>query len=180
LSSLKEASAKPARASGSRHSSSAARTALTFWADRYDRELTDIFAIQDEITHAIVDQLKVKLLPQEKKSIKQTRTDNVEAYTFYLRGRQFIERRSKVYYQLARQMFAEAAKLDPLYARAYAGIADCDSFLYLHYHVEDVAIEDILATSAKALALDSGLAEAHASRGLALSVEKRYDEATVE
>jgi adenylate cyclase len=79
------------------------------WADRYDRELTDIFAIQDEITHAIVDQLKVKLLPQEKKSIKQTRTDNVEAYTFYLRGRQFMERRSKVYYQLARQMFAEAA-----------------------------------------------------------------------
>src|SRR6476660_2777884 len=150
------------------------------WADRYDRDLTDIFAIQDEITHAIVDQLKVKLLPQEKKSIKQTRTDNVEAYTFYLRGRQFMERRSKVYYQLAGQMFAEAAKLDPLYARAYAGIADCDSFLYLHYHVEDVAIGDILATSARALALDSGLAEAHASRGLALSVEKRYDEATAE
>src|SRR6266446_7916173 len=150
------------------------------WADRYDRDLTDIFAIQDEITHAIVEQLKVKLLPQEKKSIKQTPTDNVEAYTFYLRGRQFIERRSKRYYQLARQMFAEAAKLDPLYARAYAGIADCDSFLFLHYHVEDVAIEDILATSAKALALDSGLAEAHASRGLALSVEKRYDEATAE
>src|SRR5438128_392628 len=150
------------------------------WADRYDRDLTDIFAIQDEITHAIVDQLKVKLLPQEKKSIKQTRTDNVEAYTFYLRGRQFMERRSKVYYQLARQLFAEAARLDPLYARAYAGIADCDSFLYLHYHVEDVAIEDILATSAKALALDSGLAEAHASRGLALSLEKRYDQATAE
>src|SRR6266581_3088018 len=150
------------------------------WADRYDRELTDIFAIQDEITHAIVEQLRVKLLPQEKKSIQQTPTDNVEAYTFYLRGRQFMERRSKAYYQLARQMFAEAAKLDPLYARAYAGIADCDSFLFLHYHVEDVAIEDILATSAKALALDSRLAEAHASRGLALSVEKRYDEATAE
>ena len=60
-----------------------------------DRDLTDIFAIQDEITHAIVDQLKVKLLPQEKKSIQQTPTDNVEAYTFYLEGRQFIERRSK-------------------------------------------------------------------------------------
>src|SRR6267143_3083874 len=73
------------------------------WAGRFDRDLTDIFAIQDEITRAIVDQLKVKLLPQEKKSIKQTRTDNVEAYTFYLRGRQFMERRSKVYYQLARQ-----------------------------------------------------------------------------
>jgi adenylate cyclase len=150
------------------------------WAARFDRDLTDIFAIQDEITHAIVEQLKVKLLPQEKKSIKQTPTDNVEAYTFYLRGRQFMERRSKAYYQLARQMFAKAVELDPLYARAYAGIADCDSFLFLHYHVEDVAVEDILATSAKALALDSGLAEAHASRGLALSLEKRYDEATAE
>ena len=103
------------------------------WAARFDRDLTDIFAIQDEITHAIVEQLKVKLLPQEKKSIKQTPTDNVEAYTFYLRGRQFMERRSKAYYQLARQMFAKAVELDPLYARAYAGIADCDSFLFLHY-----------------------------------------------
>jgi adenylate cyclase len=150
------------------------------WAARFDRDLTDIFAIQDEITHAIVEQLKVKLLPQEQKSIKRTPTDNVEAYTFYLRGRQFTERRSKAYYQLARQMFAKAVELDPLYARAYAGIADCDSFLFLHFHVEDVVIDDILATSAKALALDSGLAEAHASRGLALSLEKRYDEARAE
>jgi adenylate cyclase len=150
------------------------------WADRYDRDLTDIFAIQDEITHAIVEQLKVKLLPQEKKSIEQTPTDSVEAYTFYLKGRQFMERSSKAYYQLARHMFVKAVELDPSYARAYAGIADCDSFLLLHYQVEDVAVEDILATGAKALALDSGLAEAHASRGLAMSVEKRYDEATAE
>jgi adenylate cyclase len=150
------------------------------WADRYDRDLTDIFAIQDEITHAIVEQLRVKLLPQEKKSIQQTPTDNVEAYTFYLRGRQFIARGTKAYYQLARQMFTKAVGLDPVYARAYAGIADCDSFLFLQYQVEDVAVEDILATSAKALALDSGLAEAHASRGLALSVQERHDEATAE
>ena len=150
------------------------------WADRYDRDLTDIFAIQDEITHAIVEQLKVKLLPQEKKAISQAPTDNVEAYTFYLRGRQFMERSLKGYYQLARQMFAKAVELDPLYARAYAGIADCDSFLFLYYHVEGVTTDDILATSAKALALDSGLAEAHASRGLAFSLQKRYDEATAE
>ena len=150
------------------------------WADRYDRDLTDIFVIQDEITHAIVEQLRVKLLPQEKKSIQQIPTDNVEAYTFYLKGRQFIERRSKAYYHLAREMFAKAVELDPQYARAYAGIADCDSFVLLHYHVENIAIADIVATSAKALALDSGLAEAHASRGLALSVEKRFDEAKAE
>src|SRR5882724_10118082 len=149
------------------------------WADRYDRDLTDIFAIQDDITHAIVEQLKVKLLPQEKKSIGQTPTASVEAYTYYLRGRQFLHRHSKSYYQLARRMFAKAVELDPLYARAYAGIADCDSFLFLHYHL-DVAIEDILATSAKALALENGLAEAHASRGLALSLGQRYEEAMAE
>ena len=149
------------------------------WAERYDRDLTDIFAIQDEITHAIVEQLKVKLLPQEKKSIGQTPTDSVEAYTYYLRGRQFLHRHSKTYYQLARRMFAKAVELDPLYARAYAGIADCDSFLFLHYHV-DVALDSILATSAKALALEDGLAEAHASRGLALSLGQRYDEAMAE
>src|SRR5882757_9983975 len=149
------------------------------WADRYDRDLTDIFAIQDEITHAIVEQLKVKLLPQEKKSIGQTPTGNVEAYTYYLRGRQFLHRHSKSYYQLARRMFAKAVELDPLYARAYAGIADCDSFLFLHYHV-DVALDSILATSAKALALEDGLAEAHASRGLALSLGQRYGEAMAE
>jgi adenylate cyclase len=149
------------------------------WADRYDRDLTDIFAIQDEITHAIVEQLKVKLLPQEKKSIAQAPTDNVEAYTFYLRGRQFMQRHSKSYYQLARRMFAQAAELDPSYARAYAGIADCDSFLFLHYYL-DIGIDTILATGAKALELESGLAEAHASRGLALSLGRRYEESTAE
>ncbi len=149
------------------------------WAERYDRDLTDIFAIQDEIAHAIVEQLKVKLLPQERKSIGQAPTDNVEAYTYYLRGRQFLHRHSKSYYQLARRMFVKAVELDPCYARAYAGIADCDSFLFLHYN-EDVAIDDILAMSAKALALEEGLAEAHASRGLALSLGERYDEAMAE
>jgi adenylate cyclase len=149
------------------------------WADRYDRDLTDIFAIQDEITHAIVEQLKVKLLPQEKQSIAQAPTDNIEAYTYYLRGRQFLHRHSKSYYQLARRMFAKAVDLDPAYARAYAGIADCDSFLVLHYHV-DISVDDILKTSATALDLDPGVAEAHASRGLALSLAQRYDEAMVE
>lgn len=149
------------------------------WAARFDRDLTDIFAIQDEITHAIVEQLKVKLLPQERKVIGQAPTDNIEAYTYYLRGREFLHRHSKSYYQLARRMFTKAVELDPLYARAYAGIADCDSFLFLHYHV-DVGTDSILATTAKALALDDRLAEAHASRGLALSVGQRYDEAMAE
>jgi adenylate cyclase len=149
------------------------------WAERYDRDLTDIFAIQDEITHAIVEQLRVKLLPQEQQSIARTPTDSIEAYTYYLRGRQFLHRHSKSYYQLARRMFNRAVELDSRYARAYAGIADCDSFLCLHYYAE-VEIDSILATSAQALALDPGLAEAHASRGLALYLAQRSEDATAE
>src|SRR5580765_398432 len=149
------------------------------WADRYDRDLTDIFAIQDEITHAIVEQLKVKLLPQEQQSIAQAPTDSIEAYTYYLRGRQFLHWHSRSHYHLARRMFSKAVELDPQYARAYAGIADCDSFLCLHYYA-DIGIDSILAASAKALALDPNLAEAHASRGLALHLAGRGEEAVAE
>ena len=95
------------------------------WADRYDRDLTDIFAIQDEITKTIVEQLKVKLLPEEKKAIEQAPTDNVEAYTHYLRGRQFFHTRTKSSLMLGRRMFARAVELDPLYRarlRRYGGL----------------------------------------------------------
>jgi adenylate cyclase len=149
------------------------------WADRYDRDLTDIFALQDEITHTIVDHLKVKLLPEEKKVIGRVPTGNFKAYAYYLRGRQFLHWHSKSHYVLAKRMFEMAVELDPLYARAYAGIADCDSFLFLHYNA-DVSVDGILATSAKALDLESGLAEAHASLGLALSLRERHSEAMAE
>jgi adenylate cyclase len=149
------------------------------WADRFDRDLTDIFAIQDEITKTIVEQLKVKLLPAEKEVIAQAPTENMEAYTYYLRGRQFFHRHSKSYYLLAKRMFRKAIELDPLYARAYAGIADCDSFLFLHYH-ENIPVADILATAAKALDLEDDLAEAHASRAVGLSLAERHTEAEAE
>jgi len=149
------------------------------WAARYDRDLTDIFAIQDEITRTIVDQLKVKLLPEEKKAIEQSPTENVDAYTFYLKGREFFHRGSKPFYAMAKKMFAKAIELDPLYARAYAGVADCDSFLYLDYS-EGSSLDGILANCARALELDSTLAEARASRGLALSASQKYREAAEE
>ena len=146
------------------------------WADRFDRDLTDIFAIQDEITHAIVEQLKVKLLPQEKNSIEQVPTENIEAYTFYLRGREFFHRWSRRYFELARRMFVKALELDPNYAKAYAGIADCDSYLLITYHAK-ISTEQVLATTERALALDPNLPEAHASRGAALAAAQRFEEA---
>jgi adenylate cyclase len=149
------------------------------WAERFDRELTDIFAIQDEITHAIVEQLKVRLLPQERKAVEQIPTENIEAYTYYLRGRDFCRRYIKHYLQLGRRMFAKAVELDPLYARAYAGMADCDSFLRYYYRF-DISTDRILALADKALSLDEALPEAHASRGFALLLAQRPDEAVAE
>jgi adenylate cyclase len=149
------------------------------WADRFDRDLTDIFAIQDEITHAIVDQLRVKLLPQEKKSIAQTPTNNVEAYTYYLKGRELLYRSSTESFKRAKEMFGKAVELDPSYARAWAGIADSNTFLYMRT-LEQLSVDDIFAASERALALDNNLAEAHASRGAALTAAKRYSEAAAE
>jgi adenylate cyclase len=149
------------------------------WAARYDRDLTDIFEVQDEITQTIVAQLKVKLLPGEREAISHAPTGSIEAYTYYLKGRDFFRRATKPNLLVARQMFARAIELDPLYARAYAGLADCDSFLFLQYS-EGVSIDGILSNCAKALSIDPRLAEARASRGLALSLKQQFAEAEAE
>ena len=146
------------------------------WADRYDRDLTDIFAIQDEITQSIVDQLKIRLLPKEKKAITRPPTENVEAYTYFLKGRQYFHNTTKTFLQLARRMYAKAVELDPKYARAYAGIANCDARLEGWYNVS-IPEGDILATAEKALSLDPNLAEAHAARGVSLATAGKRDEA---
>ncbi len=137
------------------------------WADRYDRNLTDIFAIQDEIANSIVGQLKIRLLPEERKAIAEEPTANVEAYTYYLRGRQLSHTWTKSYLVLARRMFEKAVELDPEYGRAYAGIADCDAAIR-DWDPDQVSVEQILKASARALELNPDLAEAHASHGLAL------------
>jgi adenylate cyclase len=148
------------------------------WADRYDRDLTDIFAIQDEITRTIVDQLRVALLPEESKAIAQAPTDNIEAYNYYLKGRQFFFNSTKTLLRLSRQMFAKATELDPNYARAYAGIAICDARLENWYRA-DISTDDILATANKALSLAPDLPEAYAAQGVALGNAGRFDDARV-
>jgi adenylate cyclase len=149
------------------------------WADRYDRDLTDIFAIQDEITKAIVEQLEIRLVPAERKAIEQAPTDNVEAYTYYLRGRQYFHNSTRFFLNLARQMFTKAVEIDPMYARAYAGIANCDARL-AGWFGDAIPVEEILATAGKAIALAPDLPEAHAARAEALSGSGRRSEAEEE
>jgi len=149
------------------------------WASRYDRSLDDIFALQDEITASIVDILKVKLLPEELEGITSHSTTNVAAYQYYLMGRSFYLRGiDKHSLRIAREMFARAVELDPGYARAYAAIAICDS--YLAMGDPNATYESFLTNSRRALELDPHLAEAHALKGLALYAEGLYAEAAPE
>ena len=121
-----------------------AETGGHLWADRYDRDLTDVFVVQDEITHRIVELLRVRLLPNERKAIEKVPTKNLEAYQYYLRGRQFFHRQTRSSLEIAKRMFLRAIELDPNYARAHAGLADCESELYMASY-SDAAPEQILA-----------------------------------
>ncbi len=157
-----------------------ARTGHSVWAERYDRQLEDVFAIQDEIAQSIARALRLMLTDREKRAIEKTPTTNVQAYDFYLRGRQFFYQWTRKGYDFARQMFARAIVIDPNYARAFAGVADCCSFLYMYNEATEANLKEADAASRKAVELDPESAEAHASRGLALSLNKRYDEAAWE
>ena len=140
------------------------------WADRYDRDLTDIFEIQDEISKAIVEALKVKLLPREKSAIESRGTSNVEAYDLYLMARQqWISgtfgtvRREQSIARLCR----EATQLDPDYAQAWAlmGLAQLE-LRFVHGHDEDA-----LSSAEHALEINPGLAEAHCIKARYLEEE---------
>jgi len=150
------------------------------WAERYDRELEDVFEIQDEISQSIVAALRVVLSEDEKKAIEQVPTANVEAYEFYLRGRQYFHQHRRKSHEFARQMFERAIELDPGYALAHAGIADCCSFLYQYFHATPANLARAESASRRAVELAPDLAEAHASRGLALSLSSGFDEAEKE
>ncbi|MFQ5816993.1 MAG: protein kinase [Terriglobia bacterium] len=156
------------------------RTGHSVWAERYDRQLEDIFAIQDEIAKNIARALQVMLTEKEKRAIEKVPTADVQAYDFYLRGRQYFHQFRRQGYEFARQMFARAIVIDPGYARAYAGVADCCSFLYMYWEATEANLKEADTASRKALELDPELAEAHAARGLAISLSKQYDEARKE
>lgn len=150
------------------------------WAERYDRNLDDIFALQDEISQAIVAALKLKLLPEEKKTIEKRGTDNVEAYNLYLMARQEYltgfegdPRRISAIIRLCQR----ATEIDPNYARAWALMAMAQ---VAAYHVVGVVEDDGLAAAERALALDANLAEAYSVRARIYLEQDRVDDAEAE
>ncbi len=149
------------------------------WSERYDREMEDVFAIQDDISQSIVKALRVILSEDEKKAIEKARTENVKAYEYYLRGRQFFEIRRKSL-EYARQMFKKAIDLDPQYALAHAGVADCCSLLYMMFDARESNLRQAEAASHRALELEPDLAEAHLARAIAVWLNRSFPEAEAE
>jgi adenylate cyclase len=152
------------------------------WAERYDRDLNDIFAIQDEISRAIVDALKVKLLPEEEKAIEQRGTENVDAYNLLLMARQtFVTgfegdpRCNEAVIRLCRR----AVEIDPNYAEAWTFIAMAEMRLRSTLGTGRGG-DGGLAAAERALSLNPDLAEAHAVKARILSEENRNDEASRE
>jgi adenylate cyclase len=143
------------------------------WAERYDRELTDIFAVQDEISQSIAAALKIRLLPEEKKALRARSTYNTDAYQLYLMGRHYLMLRGVRNLEIALRFARRAIALDAKYARAWALLGLCQSYLHLSGRSDDSG----LPAAERALALDPNLAEAHAARGRVLSEAGRFPEA---
>jgi TolB-like protein/Flp pilus assembly protein TadD len=146
------------------------------WSERYDREMEDVFAIQDDISQAIVKALRVILSEGEKKQIEK-RAVNVEAYDYYLRGRQLFHQHRRKSLDHARQMFNKSIEIDPDYALAHAGVADCYSLLYTYFDAREFNLRQAEIASARALELAPELPEAHLARGFAASLGKKFEEA---
>jgi adenylate cyclase len=152
------------------------------WAERYDRELTDIFVIQDEISHAIVEALQVKLLPAERKAIEQRGTSNAEAYNLYLMARNCwiagdfsdVRRVGRVI-----RICHQAIEIDPQYAQAWALIALGQAHVFHGIGPNDGS-DDGATAAERALALDPGIAEARLPMAWRLVVEGKFDEANAE
>ena len=150
------------------------------WAERYDRDLNDIFSLQDEISEAIVASLKLKLLPEEKKAIEHRGTDNVEAYNLFLMARQYSVIASLGDVRMAESIMRlcrRAIELDPNYARAWALIAVTQVNLRFYMGQQG---DDGLAAAERAIALDEDLAEAHAAKGVVLTFNTQHAAALVE
>jgi TolB-like protein/Flp pilus assembly protein TadD len=150
------------------------------WSKTFDEEVEDIFAIQDEIAKSIAEALLETLTPKEQSAIRTTSTSDIGAYEYYLRGRQFFKRFRKMDIEYARQMFSEAIKIDSDFALAWAGYADCHSFLVMYVDPRASYREEANKASKRALELSPDLAEAHASHGLACLVSEEFELAEAE
>jgi adenylate cyclase len=146
------------------------------WSERFDREIEDIFAIQDEIARSVLESLGLALTEREEFRFLKPSTTNIEAYESYLRGRKLYHKWTRQSVEFARQMFERAVKIDPNFAAAWAGLANAYVDLF-RWGRKPADLEQAQRASERALKLNPNSAEAHVSAGQALAIQRRFLEA---
>jgi len=150
---------------------------FSLWSEHYDRDLTDVFAIQNEIARSIVQALEVKLLVREERDLEIVKTQDVLAYDYFIKARDYYHQSHFRSTTNAADLFSKAIQIDSSYTQAYCGLANSYSNLYTYYERSKENLDQALAASQRALELDPELAEAHSSRGWALVQLKEYQAA---
>jgi serine/threonine protein kinase len=154
-----------------------ARTDSPVWAERYDRELADVFEVQDEIARKIAQALRITLSPQEQSAISKKPTENAQAYDYFLRGRNHARRVTRADLEFAMQMYEQAIALDSGFALAHAGLGYVCALFHQWHDQASRWTEKALAACDRALALDPQLPEALVARATIFIEQRNYDQA---
>ena len=146
------------------------------WSERYDRQMQDVFEVQDEIARKIAEALRIKLSRQEQEALAAKPTDNLHAYDLYLRGRSYARRLTRQDLEFALQMFENAVTQDPNFALAYAAIANVCAYYHVHYAREEVWMHRARAAAERAMTLQPGLPEVMVAQAWILYAKAQYEE----
>jgi non-specific serine/threonine protein kinase len=153
------------------------QTDFPLWSERFDREMKDVFEVQDEIARKIAEALRVTLSPQELEALAVKPTENLQAYDLYLRGKRYARRQTRQDLEFALQMFENAVAIDPSFALAYAACANACAMFFCNYSRDKVWVERARETSGKAVALRWDLPEVQVSQAWVLYATELHDEA---
>ena len=153
------------------------QTDFQLWSERFDREMQDVFEVQDEMARKIAEALRVTLSPQELEALADKPTENLQAYDLYLRGKRYARRLTRQDVEFALQMFENAVALDPSFALAYAACANACAMYYSFFSRDQIWVERAREASGKAVALRWDLPETHISQAWVLYAAGLYDEA---
>jgi serine/threonine protein kinase/Flp pilus assembly protein TadD len=153
------------------------RTDFPLWSERYDREMKDVFEVQDEIARKIAEALRVTLTPQEQEALAARPTEDLQAYDLYLRGKSYARRLTRQDMEFALQMFENAVSLDPNFALAHAAIGKVCAEFHYNYQRDPSWMKRAMAASERAAAIDADLPEVLVAQAWTLHSDGRHDEA---
>jgi len=153
------------------------QTDFPLWSERYDREMKDVFEVQDEIARNIAEALRITLSPQEQAALAAKPTENLQAYDLYLRGKNYARRMTRQDLEFALQMFENAVSLDPNFALAYAAIANVCAQTHYNYGRDPIWLKRAEAASQRAVRLQPHLPEVLVAQAWILYAAQNYDDA---